>query len=224
VLLLACGANAFAQGAYVSASLFGDIVRATHTDSPVTGGPQGGGEALGFALRAGVPLGVIWGVEVEYARPGEIEDESEPRILPLAQQTVTISIPDLPGVPPLLPTILPLSLRTTQRHSTLTAGVWIQQQLSSRVAMVYLGGMGFYRSEHELEYSFPRLAGVFPPGVVLPVPSFASESIVYGVRPMAGLESRIEMTDRAHLVAGIRLHAASGIWLVRPSVGLGWTF
>jgi hypothetical protein len=224
VLVLASGANAFAQGAYVSASLFGDIVRATHTESSLAGGSPAAGEALGFALRAGVPVGDIWGVEVEFARPGEIENEAEPRVLPLAQQTLTFtSISDLPSVSPLLPTILPLSLRSAQRHSTLSASAWVQQQLSSRVAMVYLAGMGFYRSEQELEYTFPRLAGAIPPGLIS-IPSYSSETIHYGVRPMAGLESRLEMTDHAHLAAGIRLHASSGIWLVRPSVGLGWTF
>ena len=227
VLVLTCGANAFAQGAYVSASLFGDIVRATHTDYPVTGGAQGGGEAIGFALRAGVPLGAVWGVEVEYARPGEIENALQPSVLPLAQTTLTYTvISDLPGVPPVLPTFLPFSVRTTERHSTLTASAWIQQQLSSRVAMVYLAGIGFSRSEHELEYGFSRLTGVLPPGLApLPSPtSFSSESIQYGVRPMAGVESRIEMTEHVHLVPGIRLQASSGIWLVRPSVGLAWTF
>ena len=221
LLVLACGADAFAQGAYVSASLFGDIVRTTHTDSPLTGGTQGGGEAIGFALRAGVPVGAVWGVELEYARPGEIEEEL-PNLL-FAQTTLTYTLGDLPGVSPLVPSILPSTVRTTQRHSTLSASIWVQQQLSSRVAMVYLGGMGFYRSEQEFEYVFPRLAGAIPPGLIS-IPSFASESIQYGVRPMAGVESRIEMTEHVHFVAGIRMHASSGIWLIRPSVGLGWAF
>jgi hypothetical protein len=48
--------------------------------------------------------------------------------------------------------------------------------------------------------------------------------VAYGVRPLTGIESRIEMSEHAHLVAGVRLQASAGIWLIRPSVGLGWIF
>jgi hypothetical protein len=228
--ILVFSGNAFGQGAYVSASVFGDLVRSTHTEYPGSIDPAGGGEAIGFALRGGTPLGSVWGIEVEYARPGEIEDETTPRVLPLAQQTLPFTpIGHVPGFyevfPVSVPSILPYSVRTRQRNTTLSTALWVQQQLSARVTMVYLGGMGFYRSEHEFEYdfAFPRLAGTIPAGLIA-LPRFESETVMYGVRPLAGVESRVAMTDRAQLVAGIRLHASAGVWLIRPSVGLGWTF
>jgi hypothetical protein len=55
-------------------------------------------------------------------------------------------------------------------------------------------------------------------------PSVRNKTVFYGVRPMVGVESRIEMTEHAHLVPGLRLHAGEGIWLVRPAVGVAWTF
>jgi hypothetical protein len=232
-IVLVTSVNAFGQGTYVSASVFGDIVRSTHTEYPGSIGQDGSGEALGFALRGGTPLGSVWGIEVEYARPGEIADESTPRVVPFAQQLLTFTtIGDFPGgtiytafPESVAPSILPYSVRTTQRNTTLSTALWFHQQLSARVAMVYLGGMGFYRSEHEYEYQypFPRLAGPIPPSFVV-LPPFHSETVAYGVRPLAGIEARIEMSEHAHLVAGVRLQASSGIWLVRPSVGLGWIF
>ena len=231
--LLAGSSSAFAQGSYVSASVLGDVVRSTHVDYPGVIEPAASGEAIGFALRAGTPLGSIWGIEVEYARPGEIENESTPLGLPLAQSSLTFTnLGELPGTSTLLPeifapSILPYSIRTSARHSTLSTALWVHQQLTARVAMIYLGGMAFYRSEQEYEYqvTFPRLAGPvpLPPSLVVPG-AFRTESVAYGVRPLAGVESRIGMTEHAHLSAGVRLQASSGMWLIRPSIGVGWTF
>jgi hypothetical protein len=225
VIVMVCGVNAFAQGTYVSASVFGDIVRSTHSEQ--SGGfidPTGGGEALGFALRAGTPLGAVWGVEVEFARPGAIESDSRSQAFPLSQSTLSfsftdgLSLPARPIVPPLF-----YEVRSSQRNTTLSAALWIQQQLSGRVAMVYLGGIGFDRSEQEIELTYGPLLGVGPVELLVP-PSARTKSVFYGVRPMVGVESRIGMTEHAHIVPGLRLHAGNGMWLVRPSVGLAWTF
>jgi hypothetical protein len=62
---------------------------------------------------------------------------------------------------------------------------------------------------------------ILPPIVL---PPFESESVIYGVRPMVGLESRIGLTEHVDLVPGLRLHAGENVWLVRPAVGLNWRF
>src|SRR5687768_10901617 len=93
LLLLASAVSGFAQGTYVSASFFGDFVRSTHTESsglPLSGA---GGEAVGVALRVGTPLGAVWGVEAEFARPSEIEDETQPQLLPFASLRFTETSP-----------------------------------------------------------------------------------------------------------------------------------
>jgi hypothetical protein len=218
LMLVACAGRASAQGTYVSASLLGDIVRSTHTNN--AGYDDGaGGEALGFALRVGTPLGAAWGVELEFARPAEIEDEGQPRVLPLALQRSGIAPVEAGQVAPVYPFVYPYQVRTSHRNTTLSAAVWAQQQLSARFAMVYLGGMGFYRSEHEYDLAYSPLVRAIP--LILP---FESETIVYGVRPMAGVESRIPMTEHAQLVPGIRLHGSDNGWLIRPSIGIAWTF
>jgi hypothetical protein len=89
---------------------------------------------------------------------------------------------------------------------------------------VYLGGIGFHRTEQDVDYEFGggRLSPV-PIGIV-PVPSYTLESVTYSVHPMVGLEARIGMSDHLDLVPGVRLHGVTGGWLLRPAVGLAWTF
>ena len=69
VLVVVCASTASAQAPYVGASFIGDIVRVS---GPREGG-TGSGETFGGALRAGVPLGSQWGVELEFARTGTLE-------------------------------------------------------------------------------------------------------------------------------------------------------
>ena len=223
-MLVASAASASAQGTYVSASFFGDIVRSTHTESsgvPLSGG---GGEAMGVALRVGTPLGAVWGVEAEFARPSEIEDETQP-LVPLTSLTFSQTSPafstleDYLTFSRVLPSF-PFSARATQRNRTLSASLWFHQQLSGRVAMVYLGGMGFYRAERTQEFSYPPLLASLP----ISLPPYQSTTVIYGVSPLAGVESRISMTEHLQLVPGVRLQVVEDGWLIRPAVGLAWTF
>lgn len=228
--VVAGSGEASAQNTYVSASLIGDIVRSSHAEA--VGLPDSsGGEALGFALRVGTPLGSNWGVEAEFARPSEIEHDLNPDSLAYwSAFEGTI----LPGFYDVQPSKFPFqtasavslsSLRTfgssSERTTTVSASLWVQQQLSGRVAMMYLAGMGFYRSEYKYRIAYEPLFIGIPE---LTLPAFDNTSISYGVRPLAGIESRITMTDHVQLVPGVRVHGSEGGLLIRPSVGLAWTF
>jgi hypothetical protein len=213
------GTSASAQTPYVGASLFGDVVRTTHTETAGGRGTTGGGEALGFALRAGTGLGSVWGVEVEVARPASIEDEGVPGGIPIPALTF-FGLEELPsGSAAIFPPII-VGFRSSQRHTTLSAIAWAEQVFSARVSLVYLAGIGFVRSQHEFSASYSPLAGVAP----TIFPPFASETVGYGVGPLAGFEARLGLTDRAQLVPGVRLHAIADTWLVRPSIGINWSF
>lgn len=113
------------------------------------------------------------------------------------------------------------SLRSAQRHNTLSTTVWMNQELSPRVSLVYLAGMGFHRSTFESEARFD----ILPPGLSIPglFPTL-SKTVSYGVRPLAGFEVRIDLTDHVELLPGVRLHGLDNAWLVRPAVGLAWNF
>jgi len=231
VLLLAgaLASPAFAQGAYLGAFLVGDIIRLDQYDTRA--GDSGSGEAFGFGLRLGTPIAAKWGVEVEFVRPGEITSDQTPDILPLLAGTapnVRTSLPTLPAgidfnvYDPLTIPAFSYRFRSTQRHTTLSPSLWVRQEISPRFSLVYLGGVAFGRTSNEVEitYTLSRPS-------ILPIPPIAptiTESITYDVQAMVGVEGRIRMAGKVDLVPGLRLQGASGGWLIRPAVGLAWTF
>jgi hypothetical protein len=227
VLLITLGAGSSSgQSAYVSAAVVGDVLLNTHSESSLGGEVPSGGEAIGFALRVGTPLGSRWGVELEFARGGEIETEFDGPI-PLASRASSITWSSVPpgadAIATLLQRPVSYSLRTSQRHNTLSATLWMNQELSRRVSLVYLAGMGFSRSTFESQARFEILP--LPPGISIAniFPSSA-KTVTYGVRPLAGIEARIELTEQVDLVPGLRLHGIDNGWLIRPAVGLAWNF
>src|SRR5262245_2916202 len=92
--LLAIARPADAQGAYVNASLTGEVLRLDRVET--AGRDQSNsGETLGFALRVGTELGTRWGVELEFVRPAEIESEFSPGIVPLAFESGGLTFTEL---------------------------------------------------------------------------------------------------------------------------------
>ena len=210
---------AFAQGAYVGAALVGEIVRLDQYDSTQD---SGNGESFGFGLRLGTPVGAMWGVELEFVRPGQITSDQSPQILPAAIYDVTPVqvIPGLPNDGRYDPLIFPsYRFRSTQRRTTLSTSLWVRQEITPRFSLVYLGGVAFGRTSNEIEVSYE-----FGRPMILPIPPIVTESIAYDVRPMVGVEGRIRMAGKVDLVPGLRLHGAQSGWLIRPAVGLAWTF
>jgi hypothetical protein len=208
-------APAGAQSTYVGASLTGDIVRTSHVETDLFDVP-GGGEALGFAVRVGRAIGSNWGVELEYARPSMIEHGAElPVPLPLASFE---ALTQLAGTGTAFPSIYPIpgSFETRERHATLSTVAWVTQNLSARVALVYLGGLGFNRLEREYGYD------VVIAGAPIAFPS--TRTIEYSTRPVVGFESWIGLTDHLTLIPSVRLHGIQDGWLLRPSGGLAWSF
>jgi hypothetical protein len=224
-LLLALAAwPANAQSTYVSAALVGDVLRTTHSESALGSDLPGGEETIGFALRVGTPLGSRWGVELEFTRAGEIETDFS-GVIPLASRTDLIVSPTTPIIGPTLPQIfpspLPYRLRSTQRYTTLSTTLWIDQDLSDRISLVYLAGMGFHRTTFESESRFDFLpAGITLPTIFAPL----TKTVTYGVRPLVGFEACIGLTEHVNLVPGVRLHGLENGWLLRPAVGLEWEF
>jgi hypothetical protein len=76
LIFVATPVAASAQGPYVAASVFGDIVRTSHTESSFDN-DTGSGEAIGFAVKVGTPVGSTWGVELEFARPSVIRSAAD---------------------------------------------------------------------------------------------------------------------------------------------------
>jgi hypothetical protein len=221
VCAVALSSPALAQSAYVGASFIGDVIRVS---GPDYGGSSGNGETFGAALRAGVPLGARWGVELEFARTGEVD--AVPGAY-LAQDSFVTSV--IGGSTTIFPPMLPIPRFSSERRlSTISTVAWWNHDVNDRFSLAYLGGVAFTRADIEVEvdYDFP-IPVPLPGGVPLPLPrpiNIRSESVTYDADVVVGFEGRIGMTDHLRLVPGIRMQTAVGGWAIRPGVGLQWMF
>lgn len=209
---------AFAQGPYVSASIGGDIVRVSGADGVDT---QGSGEAVSWSLRVGTPIASRFGVELEFAHPQEITETTTPdvRILNTLPGTAFAFNDGSAVVSPIVFPPINISVTTSQRNTTLATTAWVRQQVTSRFALQYLGGISFNRITREFSYSTTGVPNIFA-GLV----PRSQRSIEYAVGPVVGTEARIGMTEHLQLVPGVRLQTIADGWLVRPAVSLAWEF
>lgn len=229
LLASALGAPAFAQGSYVGAFLVGDVVRTDRYDSREVGG---GGEAIGFALRLGTPVGNTWGVEVEFVRSGEITSEESPEVFPVDFPVPNIplrsSVPGGNTVSQLYALSYPsysFTFRSSQRRTTISPALWVRQEISPRFSLAYLGGVAFGRTDTEVEVGYIPIRPVLPVGIsTLPAGPSTSESVDYRVDPMVGVEGRLRMAGQVDLVPSLRLQGIGDGWMIRPAVGLSWNF
>jgi hypothetical protein len=226
--VLTVASPAAAQSTYVGASLLGEFSRFSGVDvnddtSRITSSPiSRNGETIGFDIRIGRALDRRWGVEFEFARGGVNEETRTERLLSSSSSS-SRSFPTLPGIGLITP-IFPIpdfefQLELEQQHTTLATTAWVRQELGDQVQVAFSGGVSFNRVETEqsVRITDSRLA------LSLPVPS-EIETVQYGVGPVVGAEVIIDVGDHAALTTGARLHGVSGGWLIRPSVGLRWTF
>ncbi len=129
---------ASAQSFYVAGALGADITLASGQESGDFGVPTGGGEALSGAARLGVVLEPRWGIEFEVSRAGEIRETSRTGPVPLPLGIAR-------------PTFLP-EIESRRRVTTVSATASIRQQVSDNVALAYLGGVVFHRTDTRVEY------------------------------------------------------------------------
>ena len=225
---LLTASSAGAQGVYVGGAVAAEMVRTTSSKSGGTTYDNGSGEAFGGAIRVGTFITERVGVELEYFRPGELESDTGGPIYLAAAERAAVSadlglyLPDS-----IFPSIISQSMRV--RTSTTSALLTARQSLGGRVALVYLGGVGFSRVVRVIDYGFNRMGvPVLPVMSTFPVSFATSRTTQYAAGPVVGVEMRAGMTEHAQLVAGLRMHtlgqAVVDGWMIRPSVGLTWTF
>jgi opacity protein-like surface antigen len=217
VALFVAAAPAAAQSTYVGASLVGDFARFGGVDFEddefsriIAGESSEDGGALGFNVKLGRELGERWGVELEFARTGEYEHRNSIALPAGLPERLDIRIP--------LP---PFEFETERRHTMIAALAFVRQELGDRVGLSYFGGVSFNRVDTEQEFTGPRIL-IFPP---VTIPSY--ETIDYGVGPAVGVEAAFKF-GAAAVTTGVRLQSANGAgrsgWLIRPNVGMRWTF
>lgn len=223
LLVLLTAASASAQTT-ISASLTGDITRFSQVETGAIVGLLAeapfDGEAIGFTIGAGRAIGERWGVAFEFGRTGEIES-SQTQDIDWRVALPTISSLPPRGTPP--PFDVGFDSRTELRVTTLSALAWVKHGAGSRVELSYTGGLAFVSSESAREFTItdPRLLAIW----ALPASTTFTE---HGAAPVVGIDATIAFTDHTALTAGIRALAieVSGTsgWLMRPGVGVRWTF
>ena len=221
--LLALATPAAAQFTYIGGSAVFDIARFDKVEFDddlrrLTGtATSADGEAVGFNGRIGRALGERWGLEFELARSGSIENR------------VSFGVPFFANfalLPPEL-AILPIpdfqyEIESEQRFMSYGTWAWLRQDVGERIDVTFLGGLMFNRAEFEqdVRVSDPRLAQW-----ISIVPNMTATE--YSISPAAGVEAGFKVSDAAAITAGFRLHGVTagrtGL-LLRPSVGLRWSF
>lgn len=211
-------ADVLAQSTTISASLIGNIVRTDSLDTelPFVDNLSPNGSSVGVALRVTQALADRWGVELEFALPGDIESEAT------RQTTISSTLSPTPPPPFSFQVLTPVSYRIATRRQHLTIGTtaWFKQSIGGKTSLVYSAGVGLLRMRQELEYDFSSVI----PGLTIPFPPSGVTSISYAVAPLLGLDAQIALSEHVRLVPGIRVQPHSSMWLLRPGIGVGWTF
>jgi hypothetical protein len=222
-LLFLCTSAASAQ-TYVGASFIGEVVR----QSGQRDLNPGNGETFGGALRVGTTLGSQWGVEVEFARTGDIDVSPNLSAFTAGSLSSITWADDQPFPIQTFPAFTEVSAE--QQLATLSTLLFWQHSVSDRVTLAYLGGVSFTRVDSRVRIDYQDI--LFPPtplpGFPLPLPrprqTIESDVVSYDADVTVGFEGRIGMTEHLKLVPGIRLQTAAGGWTLRPGVGLHWQF
>ena len=103
-----------------------------------------------------------WGIDLEFTRPGEIEQENSFSYLAGGLETVLPDFapgrfPPAVGMPIDIGRIgtalsVPFSSMTKQRYSTLTVMPYVRQSLGSRADILLSGGLAFVRNSSRREF------------------------------------------------------------------------
>lgn len=219
--------SGWAQSVYIGGAIAAEMVRTSSTRSGGTTYDSGSGEAFGGAIRVGTFLTPRFGLELEHFRPGEIENDGDGPIYLADFDELSFSVgPDgsvSSGIYPTFPSIISQSMRV--RTSTTSALLTARQPVGSRVELVYLGGVGFSRVVRQIDYGFGGFILPLAPSIQR---SYSTRMTQYAAGPVVGVEVRAGMTEHAQVVAGLRIHTLGPSvvdgWMIRPSVGLSWTF
>src|SRR5688572_21186988 len=165
---------AFAQSTYVVGSFGMDVSRLGSVESGGFQAPGRDAEVMSGALRVGTPLGDRWGVELEFARGATQEAETSFGPRPLIAGPGSVGFTFSSTTPVAVPISAPIALnfrqRLEQRHQTLATLAWVRQGVGDRIALAYLGGIGFWRTARVVEASFERFPFAVLPGIPVILP------------------------------------------------------
>jgi hypothetical protein len=191
------------------------------------------GTAAGGGLRVGTFLHPLWSLELAVDAGGRTTNKFRNPIDILPVRSSTLRLPEM---------------LTSTSFLTVSTVVGFHPQTTGRVHLGYLGGLalvrGTYRSTFP-NFSYIPLEVAFMSGpasfssalasftsLTQPVPIISGGQTVRrtqnSVGGVLGLEASVDMTSRLSLVPGLRTLVFSdqgqSVFLIRPEVGVRWTF
>jgi hypothetical protein len=229
VLLLSCARTVTAQSpAYITGTAYADIKRFGSSGGVIYYYPYNNdysldGPAAGGGLRVGTFLHPKWSLELS------IDDEG----------ATHISVPNPYGpVIAIFPPIRLPDLKASSQFLTVSTTIGFHPSSSGALKLGYFAGFSFVRSKYksDLDAILPLLATATAAGSALP-PPIPTQLLV---RPtpvtqisnssgaVLGLEAAIDLTRRLAIVPEVRALTFSirgdGVFLIRPGVGVRWSF
>jgi outer membrane protein with beta-barrel domain len=225
-ILLAVAAPAAAQSTSLGVSGVWDVARFSKVEvndnallSSVAESLDG--DAFGFSVNVRRAIGENWGVAVEFSRSGDMESTTSRRLggIPVTPAGVGVGTALPPNV---IRPDFEFEVSTEQQHQSIGALAWVRHGVGDRVDLSYLGGVAFVRSELERDLGIdPRVLGIS-------ISTSELTTIEQSVAPLVGVDADFELTDHTAFTAGLRLQGVSvggrNGWLIRPGVGVRWTF
>ena len=213
-------APAAAQTVYVTGSAGVDLARFNRISSNV---PliDASDESASFAVRLGAGLRRRWGVEVELMRPVPI------RVSAIQDSPLVPPVPGAPRSPSgviggvaLVGPLPQFDVRVERRTVSTSVVGWVQHETGRDLLLRYLGGVAFHRIDHT------TTVNLLPPTrIIAGSLDLGSRSTVFeNVGPVAGVEAHWGLAEHLRLIPGVRVHALREGLIIRPSVGLGWSF
>ncbi len=189
------GGNVFVGGA-----VFEDIKR--FSGDPATDNLSG--QAAGGAVSVGTALTPRWDIELGLEVPARtVNLQPHPVVV---NKSTTIVLQD----------------RVQNRPVTVPVLIRFHSEARRRVQLEYAAGLSIVR----LRRDFDTLAPAHTPAALIPK---AHTTLGYASAPVLELDARIEITNHLDLVPAIsasvfNVEAQVGAVLIRPRVGLRWTF
>ena len=186
------------------------------------------GTAAGGGLRVGTFLHPLWSLELSVDAGGRSTNKFRNPIEILPTRSSTLRLPEL---------------STSTRFLTVSTVVGFHPQKTGRVHLGYLGGIALVRGTYKStfpNFSYIPLELAFMSGpsafasissLVQPVPTITGQTlrrINNSVGGVLGLEAAVDVTSHLAVVPGLRTIVFSdqgqSVFLIRPEVGVRWTF
>jgi hypothetical protein len=220
-------APASAQSVYVAVSGGSNTLLASHVEIADQSTDDSRGTAPFIGARVGIALGARWGVELDATQDFGVRTSQREDI------GIDFAFGGLRPIPS-------IAIDTDTEATTFNPSVWIAQAVGNRVDLVFLAGVAFSRTEIEQELRFDApgftVSGLFnqpsaPFGIVptrsvsalTPFPR-STETVIYDIGPLAGVDARIAFGTHIRVTPGLRLSGVGSGWSVRPAIAIGWMF